>query len=260
MKTCPTCKREFEDSLTYCLDDGTPLVAGSRPDSESTLVTPSPNLVNNDLPPTQYDRAPGAPQFNVPVMPGYSSTPSKKRVWPWVLAGGAVLFFFVLVIAATIAIPRIAQRSNPRRGPIVVDSPSPHVDVSPTPEPTSSEAEAPTDEDVVLGQLSELEKRWTTANIQGDKDALDQILAYEYSGGNPAHTKQQYIDEIKPDATVKSWELQDLTVDLNGDRATMTGYLRQETTEGTQVYSFTDEFVWRDARWQATGSRTTRVK
>ena len=59
---------------------------------------------------------------------------------------------------------------------------------------------------------------------------------------------------------MKSWEFQDLRLNLEGDRATLDGYLRQETAGGIEVYSFTDEFVWRDGRWQATASRTTRVK
>ena len=111
-----------------------------------------------------------------------------------------------------------------------------------------------------MSQLTELKKQWTVANLKADKDTLDQILADDYRGGNPAHTKQQYLDEIRPDSTVKSWEFQDLRLDLEGDRATLDGYLRQETTRGTEVYSFTDEFVWRDGRWQATASRTTRVR
>ena len=112
----------------------------------------------------------------------------------------------------------------------------------------------------MLSQLTELERQWTVANLEADRSALDRILADEYVGGNPPHTKQQYLDEIQPDQSVTSWEFQDLRLDLDGDRATLDGYLRQETTRGLEVYSFTDEFVWRDGRWQATGSRTTRVK
>jgi hypothetical protein len=96
--------------------------------------------------------------------------------------------------------------------------------------------------------------------VTGDRDALERILAEEYSGGDPPHGKQEYLDALKPDPTVKSWELQDLRVDLNGDRATLDGYLHQETTRGPEVYGFTDTFVWRDGRWQAVGSRASRVK
>ena len=261
MKRCPTCKREFEDAIAYCLDDGSPLVTESRPDSEPTLVNPSPH--GRDIAPTQYGELGGKATVagsvaDLPVMPSYVATPQKRRVWPWVVAGLAILFLLGFVIAAVIAIPKIVGRSSPNQ-PAATDSPSTSEPDTRTPSESSSTG-APGDEKVVLSQLTELEKQWTVANIEGDKDTLDQILAEDYRGGNPAHTKQQYLDEIKPDSTVKSWEFQDLRLDLDGDRATLDGYLRQETTRGTEVYSFTDKFVWRDGRWQATGSRTTRVK
>jgi hypothetical protein len=180
-----------------------------------------------------------------------------------------VFLFFVIVIVAAIAIPQFLKKSQnsnrvvinvPTPAPSDTSSPRPEESVSPKPEESTSPSEVPSDEDVVETQLTDLEKRWTQANIDGDKNALEQILADEYSGGDPAHSKRQYIDELKPDTAVKSWELEDLAVDLNGDRATMTGYLKQVTTGGNEVYSFSDDFVWRDGRWQATGSRTVRVK
>jgi len=253
MKRCPTCKRTFEDdSLAYCLDDGSPLVAETGPDSEATLVSPSPSAP----PPTLVSPYPPAVS---PARPA-----PKRRVWPWVVGGLLLLFFFVVVIVAVIAIPQIVRKSQ-NRNRIVVNVPTPKPSETSSPQPEESPSptsptEAPTDEDVVQTQLTDLEKRWTQANIDGDKAALEQILADEYSGGDPAHNKRQYIDELKPDTAVKSWELEDLSVDLDGERATMTGYLKQTTTGGNEVYSFTDEFVWRDGRWQATGSRTVRVK
>lgn len=49
MKRCPTCQRTYpEDSLTYCLDDGSPLLqveAGSF-DSPATAVIPEPRVTN----------------------------------------------------------------------------------------------------------------------------------------------------------------------------------------------------------------------
>lgn len=188
-------------------------------------------------------------------MPTAVTAPQQRRVWPWILAGLAVLFLLGFVIAAVIAIPKIVNREKPGR-PSATESPAP-----PPPRPQSpDENRAPTDESLALSQLTEIEKRWTVANIEGDKNALDQILADEYRGGNPTHSKQQYLNEIRPDPSVKSWEFQDLNVDLDGDRARLDGYLRQVTTRGTEVFSFTDEFVWRAGRWQATTSRTTRVK
>ncbi len=260
MKRCPTCKREFEDSITYCLDDGSPLVNESRPDSDETLVSPSAR----DIPTAQYGQLGGKATVtgsvaDLPIMPAYGAAPEKRSVWPWVIGGLAILFLFGIVIAAVIAIPKMVNRPNPDRG-VASESPAPSVPDTQAPAQSSSATGAPTDETVVLSQLTELEKQWTVANLEGDKDALDQILADDYRGGNPSHTKQQYLDEIKADSTVKSWEFQDLRLQLDGDRATLDGYLRQETTRGTEVYSFTDKFVWRDGRWQATGSRTTRVR
>ena len=260
MKRCPTCKREFEDSITYCPDDGSPLLTQSRPDSDGTLVTPSPR--DRDIPTTQYGQLGGKATVSgsiadLPALPSYAATPAKRKVWPWVVAGLAILFLFGIVIAAVIAIPKIVNRPNPA---VVTESPSSSVPDTRTPSEPSSATGAPTDGKVVLSQLTELEKQWTVANLEADKDTLGQILADDYRGGNPSHNKQQYLDEIRPDSTVKSWEFQDLRIGLEGDRATLDGYLRQETTRGTEVYSFTDKFVWRDGRWQATASRTTRVR
>lgn len=262
MKRCPTCKREFEDSITYCLDDGSPLMSQSRPDSEETLVTRS--IRGRDIPTTQYGQLGGKATVSgsvadLPVLPSYGAIPAKRKVWPWVVAGLAILFLFGIVIAAVIAIPKIVNRPNPNPA-VATESPSSSVPDTRTPSEPSSATGAPTDEKVVMSQLTELEKQWTVANLEGDKNTLDQILANDYRGGNPSHNKQQYLDELRPDATVKSWEFQDLRLGLEGDRATLDGYLRQVTTRGTEVYSFTDKFVWRDGRWQATASRTTRVR
>ncbi|HEY6046149.1 MAG TPA: DUF4440 domain-containing protein [Pyrinomonadaceae bacterium] len=271
MKRCPTCKRTFEDdSLAYCLDDGTPLLAEvpARPHSEDAIVTPAPgDAGSHDLPPTQYAQLGGkatvsASGGQIPRMTAYNATPPKRRVWPWVVGGLAALFLIGIVIAAVVAIPMLMKNANNTNRSIASDSPAASPADTSTPQPADSpkDAAAPADEDVALAQLTEIEKQWTEANVQGDKDAIRKILAEEYSGGDPPQTKQEYLDGLKPDPTVKSWELQDLKVELEGERATLNGYLRQETTRGAEVYGFTDTFVWRDGRWQAKGSHASRVK
>lgn len=267
MKRCPTCKRSFaDDSLTYCLDDGTPLVAESLPppELEETIVTP-PAAASTELPPTQYGQLPGkatisgnASQFQIPSKPSYTPVLQKRRVWPWIVAGLAVLLLLIIVIALAVAIPKMVGSSRNQSGGASPESPS--VSPADSATPTSTENAAPTDEAAVLSQLTVIEEQWTEANVKGDKDAIQRILAEDYSGGEPAHTKEEYLEDLKPDPSVKSWELQDLRVELDGDRATLDGYLRQETTRGAEVYGFTDVFVWRDGRWQAVGSRASRVK
>ena len=126
--------------------------------------------------------------------------------------------------------------------------------------PPARRHDVPDDADEVKSQLTKIEEEWTEANVKGDKEALERILADDYVGGATSHTKREYIDNLTPDSTIKSWELQDLTVDQDGDRATVRGTLRNETDKGTEVYNFVDKFVWRDHRWQAVASKATRVK
>src|SRR5437016_12883578 len=98
MKRCPTCKRTFEDdTLSYCLDDGTPLVAAARPDSEETLVLPSSSDRGARIPDTQPYKQPSgratlASDPWKPATPQQYMTPSpQSSVWPWLLAISVVL-------------------------------------------------------------------------------------------------------------------------------------------------------------------------
>jgi len=112
----------------------------------------------------------------------------------------------------------------------------------------------------VLAQLRDLENEWTLANINADKKALDRILADDYAGQseNGLQSKGDYIRTIQRDTNVEKWKFADLKVTLAGDRATLAGNITYETQSGEVVFDFTDKFVWRDGRWQATGSEVKR--
>ena len=279
MKRCPTCKRTFDDdTLSFCLEDGTPLVrdASSRADSQETLVSPSPSVPDPDrsgLPPTQaYNQLPGnatiqASRFTVPAGQGYDPGTKPRRVWPWVVAILAILFLVIAAVAMVIVIPPMLRASKNDNRPLPTPTrsvnpttPTPTTEETPTASPAVAEEDVPDDEDEVKSQLTKIEEEWTEANVKGDKEALERILAEEYVGGPTSHTKREYIDKLTADSSIKSWELQDLTVDQDGARATVHGTLRDETDKGTEVYDFTDKFVWRDHRWQAVASKATRVK
>jgi Domain of unknown function (DUF4440) len=277
MKHCPTCNRSFnDDALSFCLEDGTPLIRepAGRADSQETLVSPSPSVPppeTSGLRATQtYGQIPGkgtvaASQINVPT--AQPSAPAPRRIWPWLVAILAIVFILIggLVVAAIVIPPMLrASRADNRAQPTPVRSESTATPTESTPTPKTSPAEeaddVPDDEDAVLSQLTKLEDEWTQANVKGDKQALEKILADEYSGGANEHNKREYIDSLTPDPSIKSWELKDLTVDQNGDRATVHGTLSEAKTNGTEVYNFVDTFVWRDHRWQAVASHTTGVK
>ncbi len=241
MKRCPTCKRAFDDdTLSFCLEDGTPLVAevGARPDSQETLVSPRSPAMGSEsagaLPQTQaYSQLPGkstvsGSPYRPPAAP-YGPAAPKRKTWPWVIGILAILSILVVAIVAAFTVPGFLRASKNDNRP--QPSPSrPVTSVSPTPDasPTSTD-DVPTDSAEVLAQLTKLEKDWTEANIKGDKQALERILADEYVGNDDnSRTKRKYIDTIKPDNSIENWELYDLTVNQTGDRAVVNGNLKEE--------------------------------
>lgn len=274
MKRCPTCKRTFnDDTLSFCLEDGTPLVAeaAARPDSQETLVSPRSPVSESGggKASTQpYNQLPGkatvsASPYQNPYAQQYGAAASRRKTWPWVVAIVALLLIVIAgVVTVAVIIPgRLQATGNDNRPQ---PTPSRPVSVA-TPSPSSSPAwganDVPTDSEEVLAQLTKLEKEWTEANIKGDKEALERILADEYVGNDDSsRTKRRYIDSLKPDNSVEDWEVYDLTVNQTGERAVVNGRLKEETEDGTELYDFVDTFVWRDHRWQAVSSRTTRVK
>lgn len=251
MKRCPTCNRTYTDpNLSYCVDDGTPLTTKVVED-ESTVVSPSATERNDDW---------NAAAYRVPAYVPPGKAPEKRRkVWPWVvgLVSAFLLGVVGLMIAAAIFVPRYV-RSRQADQPVVVTT---DTNTNETTETETPNTPPPTDETQVLAQLTDVENEWTVANLNADKQKLDRILADDYVGPSAAgdlQGKQEYIDTIERDTTVEKWQFDDLKVLLSGDRATLTGKITYVTQGQEAVFDFTDKFVWRDGRWQATGSEVKR--
>ena len=129
-------------------------------------------------------------------------------------------------------------------------------------------APPPTDEAQVLADLTRLEHEWTVANVNADKKKLNRILADDYVGTLPSgklEGKAEYLRTAKPEQGIENWDFADLKVSLRGDRATLTGVLEYQVKDQrgqnrSVAFRFTDKFVWRDGRWQATGSEVQQVK
>ena len=266
MKSCPTCKKTFTDpTLSYCIDDGTPLVSTGDYDDDPADVGSGPD--------TGWNPPPYQP-------PGYQPPGEKRRTWPWIVGLFGVLLL-VLVgasIAAAIFIPRIlknsresgAVRNENTNQPSNLNSNSNSIAES-TPENTNTNSNtnapvntpAPTDKELVLTQLKDLEQEWTVANINADKKKLGQILGDDYvspRADGKMQGKAEYIRTIERDTSVQSWEFRDLRITLRGDRAILFGKITFHLTDRDIVYDFVDRFVWREGRWQATGSEITQVK
>ena len=256
MKRCSTCNRTYTDpNLSFCIDDGTPLTTVEAED-ESTVVRPHGNENDNwnavaYKPPSAY------------VPPGSGVRP-RRRVWPWVVGIGAAFLVGILAISAVALIlaPRLMRsRENPRVVPIH-DPNNSNARNSNSNERV--DAPPPTNHEQVLAQLTDLENEWTVANINADKKKLDRILADDYVGQAPGEeggleAKADYIRRVDRDTDTEKWDFSDLKLTLSGDRATLSGIITYFSRDGSVVSAdFTDKFVWRDGRWQATGAELKR--
>ena len=274
MKRCPTCQKTYTDAnLSYCIDDGTPLVTDTA-DDDTTVVSPQQSSAIPSPDPQDSNSVAYRPP-SAYVQP----TAPKRRVWPWVVGLLSLLILVVvgLGIAAAILAPSIMRRSANRNDSPVVITPSSNRN-APRVENTNSDnanantsntnadgsananTNAPTDKEQVLAQLSDLEHEWTVANINADKKKLDMILADDYVGpaaDGQMQGKREYIRDIQRDTSIQKWDFRNLKLTLRGDRATLAGQVVLTINNRDVVYDFVDKFVWRDGRWQATGSVVT---
>jgi hypothetical protein len=255
MKRCSTCNRTYTDpNLSFCIDDGTPLTTVDTQE-ESTIVSP-----RGDEPAYQ------PPSY----VPPTGVAPRRRRVWPWVvgLLGAFILGIVAISIAAAIFAPRLLRSRENERPVAANTNRSENTNAT---EPVNSNVNAnvdvdtppPTDHQQVLSQLTNLEQEWTVANISADKQKLERILADDYVGqtsdGTGLETKADYLRTIERNTNVEKWEFSDLNLLLIGDRATLVGKIKYVLRDREANLVFQDKFVWRDGRWQATGSKVTRV-
>lgn len=147
MKTCPSCHRNYEDeSLVFCLDDGTRLVRPVAADANATWNLPAPGpTVASPRPaqPTAQSTIVASPEQFQRTPPPVASDggESRRGVLPWVFA-------IVLVLAASgILIAWLMTRGrgdvvsgkypDPTPAPIIMRSPTPtataEIENSPTP-------------------------------------------------------------------------------------------------------------------------------
>jgi hypothetical protein len=295
MKRCPTCSRTFTDpDLSFCIEDGTPLVtADADRDPEATVISPSASQTSPQPANANWQ----TPAYTPPHLPPPPSQ-QRKKIWPWVVGslGLLLLVFIGLGIAAALIVPNMMREAEQRNlnRQILRASPTPLVENSNTNDNLNTnttanangnrngngnsnsndlntnnsnsedaDKEAPTDQQVVLENLKNLEDEWTAANINADKKKLDRILADDYvsSVGGTMQGKADYLRDIKPDPSIQRWQFSNLKLSLNGSRSTLTGIVKLESSQEQENVEmrFTDKFVWRDGRWQAISSEVARV-
>lgn len=246
---------------------------------EVTLVSPSPG--QDFRPDSEQTRVPPYEPPRSYVPPGSSPDQPKRKAWPWVLGifGVLLLLLVGMGIAAAIFVPKLiseavntnsntnanSSRSGNRneRGNSNWNSQNSNAVDNENDNSDADEAEPPTDPELVLSQLTDIEHEWTAANINADKKKLNLILADDYAGSDAqgkTQGKAEYLRTVRRDTTIQKWDFEDLKVDLKGDRAALSGVIRLQINDKPAAFNFTDKFVWRDGRWQAIGSEVSPVK
>lgn len=267
MKRCSTCNRTYTDpNLSFCIDDGTPLTPVAT-DDETTVVKPRGN-VDDEWNAVAYQ--PPRPHVTL------GAQPKPRRMWPWVvgIAGAFILGILALSIFFMIMVQRRFRENERPRVEIGEPANSNNAENSNanTAGPTSNansnstvNTPPPANQDQVLAHLKNLENEWMVANVNADKKKLDLILADDYVGQSGPEggleTKAEYLKRTERDDQIQKWDMSEEKLTLTGDRATLAGIVTFFLRDGrVGSFDFKDKFVWRDNRWQATGSELTPRK
>lgn len=297
MKRCPSCQRTYEDdSQAFCMNDGTPLVPDAPPPSlDKTMMAgamstppPPPQSFNQGAPQGDWGGTPSyQPNPTWTQQPGAAPAAPKKSKLPWILGGLAVLLFGLVGIggvAAYFLLGKTAdENSNSKSGlgfnlnkrDREGNTNSSSTSSSNTSDGShsnmnmgsSSSGDVPTDKELVTKQLYDLEYAWCAADLKADKAAMDKILATEFvvtNNDGTKQTKQQYLNAMKPDQYGRTCTYSDFSLGQSANYAVIIGYntVKGRDANGpfTEKYKFTDTFIWRDARWQATDSKSQLLK
>jgi hypothetical protein len=128
MRRCPTCNRTYtDDALSFCLDDGAPLLtisdAPSSFDPNATMRYTEPR---DTAPPTEVYR-PGAPPgagnqiinpswASIPGANAAAAPPKRKSLLPWIIGGSVLLIVLgigvVVLLAVVVSLNSNSNNSN----------------------------------------------------------------------------------------------------------------------------------------------------
>lgn len=225
MKICTICKRQYADSLTFCLDDGTVLTAA--PDSNATLVDPAATLRLE----ARTTNAPSATKQTRPLV--------------WIAVAAAVIVILISVIGVAALLLISSANKSPTQSN---DSSTPEQ----KPSPISSLSAAQ--------EVEQANNAVGAALIAEDSDALSRLLADEYryvSDAGVTLNKMEvlglirtgnlgydYLTTTEPTVEV---EANGTKAQLNA-RAQAKGQLRRQSF--TDSYFYRNTYEKRDGRWQ----------
>lgn len=211
MKECPKCRTIYTDeTLSYCLSDGTPLVVAD--DEQATFIgrPEVPFRVEIPTPPTA--NIPEHAPFTQPVAPTSSGGIFK------VLVAAAIVLVLLLAVLGVVGTfiyynssgkPGIAFNSAASPTPVRLSGPAETpvatpLDLNlPTPTPAAT-PDGPTnteiDKEAIKAEVIEVEKEIIRAALRGDTASLDENLADDFVSIDPdgkRYNKKAIINEVK---------------------------------------------------------------
>jgi hypothetical protein len=125
MKLCPKCNRTYrDDTLRFCLEDGTALTAVGRSPSDEATRRSGPGGRDSDPPPTEimHERASPTLKVSGPTQSTYDPIAERRPTNPLLTAGVISIALLLLVLVAIAGYFVLRQRSGndaalPNRSP-----------------------------------------------------------------------------------------------------------------------------------------------
>ncbi|MCU0239113.1 MAG: hypothetical protein MUC29_06700 [Pyrinomonadaceae bacterium] len=243
MKICPNCNSTYTDNnLSFCLQDGTPLVSYQNQEPETVIrQVPPVNQMRINIEQEQQSQTQQPPFLNQPT---YSTENEPKKSNFLLIALGLVFGFFVLLGIGGIAgymfyqtsgTPEIAKNTNTNVNANANSNINTNTNVNanansnvnastPTPKPTIKPAEIATVkkdiENQIFGWKSASENRNLDVNMNNYADSVDY-----YKGGKVASSKiradkqKAYNDYDSISINISNIKI---TPDASGEKATAT--------------------------------------
>ena len=215
LKQCATCSRTYDDdTLAYCLDDGSMLVA--RDDPQATLRIPAARVT--DMPATQVAPPPPLPRYQ---------TPKQSNRWPIyvlvtfaliVLLGGVVTLLIFGYSRMSASSSSNTNQDSEKQAPLSSSqSPTPSPSESPSP-PTAnslvgvwrtSVVENGVSMEITVTFLADGQTRYLFTTAQGRRATdygtwqySDGILFEKFSNGASGRGSIRWIDQDNIELTI----------------------------------------------------------
>lgn len=115
-------------------------------------------------------------------------------------------------------------------------------------------------DDAVLTELISLERLLFVAQQNGDRPALERLLAEDFTwkdvGNNRKLNRAQFLAQVKIDHSIKDLECRDHRLKFDGTTAVLSGECRYELHGEHLRERFTDHWIKKDGEWLIVSGET----